>query len=127
MLGDMMGQQITACAFETFHNDVAGKNGFPAVDYAEVDGSIAKEKSNTFNKTEYTYQKPKAERCVMYMNPRYHSNIATAKSFVPASEENREYFFPVNKEVLAGADTDYNGVEECNEIAKGVVLLTREY
>lgn len=127
MLGEMMGQSITACAFETFHNDVAGKNGFPAVDYSEVDGTIAKEKSNKWNSTSFSYTKPAAKTCVTYMNPRYHANMITAKSFVAATEESREYFFPVNKEILAGEGTDYKGATESDDIAKGVVVISRDY
>jgi len=127
LLGSIMGQEITACAFETFHKDVAGQNGFPAVDYSEVDGNIAKEKSNSFNKTEYAYKKPAGKTCVIYVNPRYHTNIATAQSYVPASENNREYFFPVSKETLAGSGANYKGVEESEDVAKGVVLLTRDF
>ena len=119
MLGELAGQSITACAFETFHGDVAGKNGFPAVDYSEVDGTIAKAKTNEWNATSFTYKKPAAKACTVYVNPRYHANLMTAKSFVAQTEENREFFFPVNKETLSG--------EECADVAKGVTLVTRDY
>jgi NADH dehydrogenase/NADH:ubiquinone oxidoreductase subunit G len=127
MLGGMAGQTITACAFETFHGDVAGKNGFPAVDYSEVDGSVVKAKSNTWNATSYTYSKPAVKTCVTYMNPRYHANIITAKSFLAATAESREYFFPIEKEVLAGEGAEYAGAETSANIAKGVVVVSRDF
>jgi len=117
MLGGLMGQTITACAYETFHGDVAGKNGFPALDYSEVDGTVAKAKSNEWNATSFKYSKPAAKECTVYMNPRYHANILTAKSYVAATEESREYFFPVVKENLKDEDG----------VAKGVVLVSRDF
>lgn len=118
ILAELMGQEQTACAFETFHSDVAGKNGFPAVDYSEVDGTIVKEKSNEWKETPYTYSKPAAKEFVYYMMPRYHTNIITAKSYLPATEESREFFFPIAKEIL----TDENG-----DVAKGVKLVSRDF
>jgi len=118
MLGGLLGQEITACAFETFHNDVAGKNGFPALDYSEVDGTVAKAKTNEWNATSYVFSKQKTTPFTFHMLPRYHSNIFTAKSYVAATEENREYFFPVNKENLT---------EEDAGVAKGVTLISRDF
>lgn len=127
LLGAAIGQQITACSKETFKGDVAGKNGFPAMQLFEVDGTVAKEKSNGWNATSYSYKKPAAKTCVMYMNPRYHSNIITAKSYLAATEDHREFFFPVNKEILAGEGAEYSGAETSPMIAKGVVFISRDF
>lgn len=127
MLGSFMGKAITACAFETFHGDVAGKNGFPALDYSEVDGTVAKAKSNVWNATSYSYKKPAAKTCVTYMNPRYHANILTAKSYEAATEDHREYFFPVDKEILAGEGAEYAGSTPSPMVAKGVVAISRDF
>lgn len=127
MLGSLMGQEITSCAFETFHGDVAGKNGFPALDYSEVDGTVAKEKSNSWNTTSFSYGKSAGKTFVYSMSPRYHTNIITAKSYAPATEDSREYFFPVEKEVMAGEGVEYEGAEASANVAKGVVLITKEF
>jgi len=127
MLGSMVGQTITACAFETFHGDVAGKNGFPALDYSEVDGSVVKAKSNEWNATSYAYSKPAAKTFQYYMLPRYHTNIITAKSYLPATTESREYFFPVAKEIVAGEGVEYAGAETSAKVAKGVVAVSRDF
>jgi len=118
ILAGLFGHQQTTCAFETFHGDVAGKNGFPAVDYAEVDGTIAKAKSSEWNATSYLYKKPAEKECTIYVNPRYHANIVTAKSYEAATEESREFFFPVVKETLTA---------ENDVIAKGVKLITKDF
>jgi len=126
-LGSVMGKEITACAFETFSSFVSGKNGFPAVDYSEVDGSLAKEKSYSWKDTPYSYSKKPAETCVIYINPRYHTNILTAKSYAPATEESREFFFSVQKEIQAGTGAEYKGAEESELVAKGVVTVSRSF
>jgi NADH dehydrogenase/NADH:ubiquinone oxidoreductase subunit G len=127
MIAALAGKTVASCAFETFHKDVAGKNGFPALDYSEVDGTIAKAKTNSWNTTAYTYKKPAEKTCVVYMNPRYHTNIITAKSFEPKSDSGREYFFPVAKEILAGEGASYSGAAESAIIAKGVVVVSRDF
>ncbi|ADD69253.1 NADH:ubiquinone oxidoreductase, subunit G, iron- sulfur binding protein [Denitrovibrio acetiphilus DSM 12809] len=127
MLASLMGQNVTACAYDTFHGDIAGKNGFPDVDYSEVDGTIVKEKSNEWNSTPYSYSKPAAKTFVYYMFPRYYTNIITAKSYLAPTEESREYFFPVVKQILAGEDAEYAGAEQSPTVAKGVVAVTRDF
>lgn len=123
-LGKIMGSEVSACAYDTFRKNVAPVYGAQDMDMSSVDGHIAKIKTNKFEKTEYSYKKGSDDVCTMYMNPRYHSSLLTAKSYLPATAEHREYNFPVVKEVLAG---DGTGKDANPTIAKGVVCVTREY
>ncbi|MGE4317427.1 MAG: 2Fe-2S iron-sulfur cluster-binding protein [Deferribacterales bacterium] len=123
-LGEIMGAPVCECAYETFKKDVAPVYGAQDMDMSEVDGRIAKVKTNKFDKTEYTYKKADEKVCTLALNPRYHTNIITAKSYLPATEEHREYHFPMVSEELAGEGT---GKEATAGIAKGVILTTKKF
>jgi NADH dehydrogenase/NADH:ubiquinone oxidoreductase subunit G len=118
-LGEVIGSQVNACAYETFKSEVAPIFGAQDMEMGEVDGHIAKVKTNKWEKTAYTYAKPAEKECIMPINPRYHTNIMTAKSYLPATEEHREYHFPVVLEKVT--------CEDCADIAKGVVCVNKEF
>lgn len=118
-LGEIIGAEVCSCAYDTFRCDVAPIFGAQDMEMGEVDGHIAKVKTNKWDKTEYTYAKPAEKECVIPVNPRYHTDIRTAKSYLPATENHREYHFPVAAEKLTSA--------ECSDIAKGVLYVTKEF
>jgi len=123
-IGELIGAPVSACAFETFKKDVAPAYGAQDMELNEVDGRIGKIKTNAFAKTDYTYRKGEQKVCTIPVNPRYHTNIITAKSYVAASESHREFHFPVVCEVLAGEGT---GKDVSPEMAKGVIITTKEF
>lgn len=125
-LGVLMGASVNSCAYDTFRKDVAPAYGLQDTEMGSVDGRIAKIKTNKFDATDYTYKKGSEGVCTIMMNARYHSSLLTAKSYEPATEEHREYHFPLNKEVLAGEGTGQD-VSKMQMIAKGVICVAKEY
>lgn len=123
-LGGIIGAPVCECAYDTFKNDVAPMFGAQDMEMSDVDGKIAKVKTNKWDATSYIYKKGEEKVCTIDVNPRYHTNLLTAKSYVPASAENREYHFPVVADVLAGEGT---GTEVCPDVVKGVICKAKSF
>jgi len=127
-MGALFGIELPESAPEFWNENIAGQNGYPQMDFYEIDGFVRKENKSNVNKTTFSYQKPAEGSVEIFVNARYHNNYLSTKAVVEkdVDEYLKKYYFDVDETVLSGKDACYDGQCSINdEIAKGTVLIPK--
>ncbi|HCW93910.1 MAG TPA: molybdopterin oxidoreductase, partial [Flexistipes sinusarabici] len=127
-MGALFGIELPESAPEFWNENIAGQNGYPQMDFYEIDGFVRKENKSNVNKTTFSYQKPAEGSVEIFVNARYHNNYLSTKAVVEKDVDGylKKYYFDVDETVLSGKDACYDGQCSINdEIAKGTVLIPK--
>lgn len=127
-ISGLFGVDLPESASEFWNEHIAGQNGYPQLDFYEIDGYVRKESNPNINKTAFSYQEPAQGSVEIFVNARYHNNYLSTKAIVEKDLDGyvKKYYFDVDETVLSGKDACYDGHCSINdEIAKGTVLIPK--
>lgn len=128
LLGEKIGIKIPSKSGEFFDGFISGKNGIPAIKFAEIDGCVRISSEFKFDPTNFSYLEAAKGTKEVYVNAKYHNGILTTFAAVKCEDEycKRDYYFEPNMQIISGPDACFNGSCSINtNIAKGIVLIPK--
>lgn len=123
-----LGVKLPKTASEFWNGYIAGENGYPKMDFYEIDGCIRKQDECDVSKTSFSFQQPAQGTVEIFVNAKHHNNFLSTKAIVEKDVDGyvKKYYFDVDETVLSGKDACFDGHCSINdEIAKGTVLIPK--
>lgn len=127
IIGGLLGVELPAASAKVFNTLVSGRNGYPSVDFCDVDGSMYVENAFEVKATSFKPSKGATKTKIVSVNSRYHNSILTAKSIEKDADSGKSFHFPLETEAMKGAGADFKGGNEDPAIAKGIVFVPKAY